>query len=179
MSTRQFPTATLVLIAHLPTAATRVAAFPDDEPVERPVAVAAPRVDLAVRGPEVRCADTARCLGLAAEPVAALRDLDAGAWRGRELAQVDAAEVGRWVADPAVRAPGGESVADVVARVATWLAQPPLARRVAAITHPAVMRAALLHTISATDRSFWRIDVSPGAQIVLRGGPGRWTALFR
>ncbi|MFC7614658.1 histidine phosphatase family protein [Actinokineospora soli] len=109
--------------------------------------------------------------------MAALRDLDAGAWRGLPLDAVPPGDLTRWLADPTHPAPGGESVADVVARVGAWLAAP--ARRLAVITHPAVLRAALVHALSAADQSFWRIDVAPGAQLVLRGGPGRWTALFR
>ncbi|WP_189212872.1 histidine phosphatase family protein [Actinokineospora fastidiosa] len=179
VSTRSRSPSTLVMIAHQPTAATRAAAFPADEPVERPAPADPPRVDVALRGPETRCADTARCLGLDAEPVPALRDLDAGAWRGLGMDQIAPDALARWLADPAEAAPGGESVAEVIARVTTWLAEPPAARRIAAVTHPAVIRAALVHALSAPDRSFWRIDVAPGARIVLRGGPGRWTALFR
>lgn len=171
------------MIAHQPTAATRAAAFPADEPSDEPVQARAPRVDAALRGPEIRCADTAAWLGLDAEPDHALRDLDAGSWRGQPLGAVQLADpegLARWLSDPAAPAPGGESVADVVARVGAWLdARPATPRRVAAVTHPAVLRAALAHALSAPASAFWRIDVAPGARIVLRGGAGRWTALFR
>lgn len=170
---------TLVLIAHGPTAATRAAAFGDDEPLDRAVDAEPPRVDAAVRGPERRCAETAAGLGLDAVAVAALRDLDAGAWRGLPLDRVPQEDLLRWLHDPTARPPGGESVADVIARVGAWLAEPPPGRRVAVVTHPAVVRAALVHALSAADRAFWRIDVAPGARVLLRGGPGRWTALFR
>ncbi|MFC5289451.1 histidine phosphatase family protein [Actinokineospora guangxiensis] len=171
---------TLVLITHLPTAATRAAAFPADEPLLPADRAAPPRtVDAAVRGPELRCAQTAALFGFDAAPDAALRDLDAGAWRGLPLDRVPADGLAAWLADPAERAPGGESVACVVARVGGWLDRPLPARRVAAVTHPAVVRAALVHALGAPARAFWRIDAAPGSHLVLRGGPGRWTAHFR
>ncbi|MGX7829515.1 histidine phosphatase family protein [Actinokineospora sp. 24-640] len=171
------------MIAHQPTAATRLAAFPADETIDEPFEARAPRVDAALRGPETRCADTAAWLGLDAERDQALRDLDAGSWRGQPLSRVQLADpegLASWLGDPSAPAPGGESVADVVARVGAWLDTRPAApRRVAAITHPAVLRASLVHVLRAPASAFWRIDVAPGARIVLRGGAERWTALFR
>jgi broad specificity phosphatase PhoE len=44
-----------------------------------------------------------------------------------------------------------------------------------AVTHAAVVRAAVVVTLGAPPAGFWRIDVAPLTATVLRGGPGRWT----
>jgi len=44
-----------------------------------------------------------------------------------------------------------------------------------AVTHAAVVRAAVVVTLGAPAAGFWRIDVAPLTATVLRGGPGRWT----
>jgi len=44
-----------------------------------------------------------------------------------------------------------------------------------AVTHAAVVRAAVVVTLDAPPAGFWRIDVAPLTATVLRGGPGRWT----
>ncbi|PWW56899.1 histidine phosphatase family protein [Actinokineospora spheciospongiae] len=172
----------LTLVGHGPTAATRVAAFPVDEPLSDPGPVSTAglgRVAVALRGPETRCAQTATALGLAASVDDRLRDLDFGAWRGRTLDEVAAAEpaaVTRWLTDPAAAPHGGESLADLVARVGGWLDERPTdPAPVVAVTHPSVVRAALVHALGADPAAYWRIDVVPLSRTVLRGGPGRWS----
>jgi len=44
-----------------------------------------------------------------------------------------------------------------------------------AVTHAAVVRAAVVVTLGAPPAGFWRVDVAPLTATVLRGGPGRWT----
>ncbi|GAA4576103.1 histidine phosphatase family protein [Planotetraspora kaengkrachanensis] len=177
-------TTRLLLICHAFTAATAAASFPGDEPVEErrlhghcEGSLAAPYTDgLALRGPELRCAQTADWLGLAAEPVPQLGDCDFGGWRGRTLADVQAADpegVSRWLGDPTAAPHGGESVVDVVARVGEWLAGL-AAGRVVAVTHPSVIRAAVVHTLGTWPGAFWRIDVEPLSRAELTGRGGRW-----
>ncbi len=180
----------LFLISHCPTSATRVAAFPEDEPPEadslaRAGALGAGlgRVERLWHGPELRCAETAAALGLrpAAEVDHGLRDMAAGAWAGRSLSQVerDAPEaLLAWLTDPETPPPGGESVAAVVARVGAWLAAVPEARRAIAVTSPAVVRAAVLAVLGAPLASFWRIDVPPLARVALSRRDGRWSMRF-
>ncbi|OLR93982.1 histidine phosphatase family protein [Actinokineospora bangkokensis] len=175
MSTR------LTLVSHGATAATRAAAFPRDEPLldTGPAAADLGRVAVALRGPETRCAQTAAALGLAAITDKRLRDLDFGGWRGRTLDDVAAAEpdaVTQWLTEPAAAPHGGESVADLVVRVGGWLDErPPDPVPVVAVTHPSVVRAAVVHALGADPSAYWRIDVVPLARAVLRGGPGRWS----
>ncbi|MGH3860732.1 histidine phosphatase family protein [Actinokineospora sp.] len=170
--------ATLTVVSHAATAATRMAAFPRDEPVERSLDVAGPgRVDSASRGPETRCAQTAAALGVSAEIDDRLRDCDYGRWRGRRLDEVAGAEpeeVARWLTDPKAAPHGGESIVDLLARVADWLDDLQPGRRIVAVTHPAVVKAMIVTTLGADPPAFWRIDVTPLSRTVFRGGPHRW-----
>ena len=80
--------------------------------------------------PLLRARQTAQivgdALGLAAVADERLVEADTGAWTGRLIADVvaaDAAAYGRWrAADPAFRFPEGESVAEQAARIASALA---------------------------------------------------------
>ena len=174
-------TTRLVLVCHAATAATRRAAFPDDEPLEHPVEHLPdpPRADLALCSPLARCLQTAAALGLTATPDERLRDRDHGRWRGRTLAEVAAAEpvaVREWLSDPGAAPHGGESTLDLLGRIGDWLdALPRDHRRIVAVTTPAVIKAAVVHAILATPESFWRIDVPPLSRTVLSGRPDSWT----
>ena len=46
--------------------------------------------------------------------------------------------------------------------------------RLTAVTHPAVIRAAILIALEAPPKSFWRIDIAPASRTVLHFR-GRWT----
>jgi broad specificity phosphatase PhoE len=172
-------TTQLTLVTHAATAATRRAAFPSDEPVESPPAPASFRADLVTTSPALACRQTASALGLTATVDDALRDCDHGHWRGRSLDEVAATEplaVRSWLTDPAAAPHGGESVLALLARVAAWLdALPRDHERIVAVTHPAVVKAAVVHAILATPLSFWRIDVPPLSRTVLSGRPSSWT----
>jgi broad specificity phosphatase PhoE len=78
-----------------------------------------------------------------------------------------------WLSDPAAAPPGGEAVRDVIDRVGGWLAGL-TASRVVAVTHPAVIRAAVVCAAGAPAASFWRIDVEPLARVGLTGRNGHW-----
>jgi broad specificity phosphatase PhoE len=172
----------LVLICHAPTAATRSAAFPTDEPLDAAGlaaarAASAPRAATALTGPALRCVQTAAALGLAARVEPALRDADPGAWAGRGLDDVAATEpeaVAAWLRDPAAAPPGGESWVDVRRRAARWLAGVGSGVTVA-VTHAAVIRALVVHVLDAPSAACWRVDAAPLTRTVLAGGPDRWT----
>lgn len=172
-------TTRLVLICHAATAATRAAAFPADEPVEHPPAAETIRADLALMGPALACRETASALGLSATVDESLRDCDYGTWRGRtlsELAETSPAAVQEWLTDPAAAPHGGESTNALLTRVGAWLdALPRDHQRIVAVTHPAVVKAAVVHAILGTPQSFWRIDVAPLSRTVLSGRPTSWT----
>jgi broad specificity phosphatase PhoE len=171
----------LVLIAHAPTAATRCAAFADDEGIEplREPPGRMGRLDRYFVAPERRARETAAALGWPADVDAALRDLDAGDWRGRSFDDLLAATpelVVAWTADPAFRPPGGESVEDLIARIAPWLKiQQQQAGRIGAVAHPAVLRAAAIAALNAPPALFWRLDAGPLTRLELRTDGRRWT----
>nr|WP_042185203.1 histidine phosphatase family protein [Kibdelosporangium sp. MJ126-NF4]CEL16611.1 Probable phosphoglycerate mutase [Kibdelosporangium sp. MJ126-NF4]CTQ89038.1 Probable phosphoglycerate mutase [Kibdelosporangium sp. MJ126-NF4] len=167
----------VVLISHAPTAATRGTTFPDDESLERPGETLAVQLGRCTRfglGPERRCRQTATALGwhdAVVEP--ALADLDFGRWRGRPLGEITDFS---WLADPSAAPHGGESVQDVLTRVGEWLeGLRGTGERVAAVTHPAVARAAVVHALNAPVQAFWRIDVAPLSVTRLTNSGPNWT----
>ena len=80
-----------------------------------------------------------------------------------------------WIKDPSSAPHGGESIPQVLARVAAWIAErggDP--GHTVAVTHASVIRAAIVHVIQAQLPSFWRIDVVPLSQTDLRTNGRRW-----
>jgi broad specificity phosphatase PhoE len=156
----------------------RDGAFPDpDEPVDdgglgkAQTLVLKPGPEVVVSAPSLAARQTAQALGLAAVVEPALTDIDHGAWRGRALTDVQAAEAESlmgWILDPASGAPGGEAFTSVRARVAVWMEAQALSdRRVLAITHPMVMRAALAHGLDIPPAAAFRIDIAPLSRLTL------------
>jgi broad specificity phosphatase PhoE len=177
----------LILISHATTTAVRLGAFPRDEPLENEGITAATRIGsarpyptAAWSGPESRTLQTAAALGLQAEADHDLRDYECGAWAGCALADLHAQSpdaLQRWLSDPDFRPPGGESITAIAARTAAWLERAATSEklhRAVAVTHPAVMRAAMLHALGAPVTSFWRIDVEPLTEVVLSHDGRRW-----
>ncbi|WP_054815726.1 histidine phosphatase family protein [Nocardia arizonensis] len=164
----------LDLVSHGTTEAMREARFPVDESLTeagRRAVVVGGRLgaDRVVTGPERRAVETAALLGLTGTEDARLRDLDAGRWRGGELASLPPDELHAWLTDPEFRGHGGESVTDVIERIRSWMAEIASAGvSTVAVTHPAVVRAALLVTLAAPPTSFWRVDIPPAGVTRLR-----------
>jgi broad specificity phosphatase PhoE len=177
----------LLLVRHAATDATRAAAFPADEALdERGLASAGllaatlPSRCVALSSPALRCRQTATAAGLedpAIEPD--LVECDFGAWAGRPLADVHAAEpeaTAAWMTDPDACPHGGESLTAFAARIGRWLdAQAAQDGCAVAITHGGVVKAALVHALEAPLAAFWRIDVAPLAVTELHAHDGRWT----
>ena len=188
-------TTRLLLISHASTPALRAARFPLDEGLDEQGAskTAALRltfasslgsaVDEAFCGPCRRTTETALGLGLDARPERALRDLDSGRWAGRSIEELIGAEpeaVTAWMADADAAPHGGESIAALMLRVSAWLDArcSAGAGRIVAVTHPAVMRAAVLHVSGAPALSFWAVDIAPLAVIRLQSTGRRWRLRF-
>ena len=179
----------LALICHAATAATRLAAFPADEPVE-PKALDGATLPARLRkpaqcwtSPALRATQTAQALALTATVEPQLRDCDYGRWAGRTLADIERDEseaMAQWLGDPAAAPHGGESIVALIARVGAWLAGlDELSGQLVAVTHQSVIRAALVHALGAPPATFWRIDVPPLAIVDLRGNGARWSLAFR
>jgi broad specificity phosphatase PhoE len=175
----------VLLICHAATADTRRAVFGGDGPLldgaDRRLAdlrAYLPKARAVLRS-EARCtAETARALGLdAAVPDAAVADWDFGAWRGRPLAEVEAEQpdaVLAWRTDPAGAPHGGECLQDVMDRVRRWLDGLEGEGNRTVVTHPAVIRAAVVCALAVPDEAFWTIDVAPSSVTELRRRGTRW-----
>lgn len=170
------PSSRLTLICHARTIAQKLARFPTDEPVENlAVPSDAFRARLAVTrrlvcAPELRAQQTAAWFGVDAQIDQALRDCDWGRWHGQSIKDLQANEnqaLQAWLTDPEAAPHGGESVRQLTQRVAKWLdtiAATP--GHVVAVTHPFVMRAALMQVLQGA--AFNAIDIEPLAMIDLR-----------
>ena len=177
---------TLLLVRHAPTSATRASAFPADEQLDgtgreqaRALAEALPRRAEVITSPARRCRQTAEAAGFAPRVEDAIAACDFGSWAGRTLSDVnddDPQAVRAWMLDPAACPHGGESLAVFAARISRWLdAQAELEGRIVAITHGEVVKAAVVHALSAPLLAFWRIDASPLAVTELQVHHGHWT----
>ena len=79
------------------------------------------------------------------------------------------------MSDPTAAPHGGESTLALMARVSAWLdEQRKTPGRVVAVTHAAVIRAAIVHAIGATSASMPRIDIAPLSVARLSGHGDRW-----
>ncbi|WP_165187067.1 histidine phosphatase family protein [Caulobacter soli] len=168
----------LVFLCHAATRSMREGGFPDpEEPADvgglsKAEGLApTPPPEAVFVAPSQVARDTAQAMGLAASVAPALADIDHGAWRGRSLVDVQAAEpeaLMGWIQDPAAGAPGGEGFASVQARVSAWMeAQAASDRRILAITHQTVMRAALAHVLEIPPSAAFRIDIAPLSRLTL------------
>jgi broad specificity phosphatase PhoE len=130
-----------------------------------------PASDVVFSAPSQAAIETAQAMALVALPAPALANIDHGAWRGQSLTDVQAAEpdaLMSWIMDPASGAPGGETFASVQARVAAWMeSQAASDRRILAITHATIMRAALAHVLDIPAAAAFRIDVAPLSSLTL------------
>ncbi|TFE38286.1 histidine phosphatase family protein [Streptomyces sp. ICN441] len=115
-----------------------------------------------LRAPSARCATVAAALGLEPEVEPLLRDIDYGAWRGRTVEEVAAADpdgYSAWLRDPDATPHGGESVRRLCRRTADWLdGLPADTGRALVIAEETVVRALLVHALSAPARAFWHLD---------------------
>jgi broad specificity phosphatase PhoE len=175
----------LTWICHAPTSATRRSAFPVDEAIEERGRLQANSMaqyvaahDRAYVAPEQRTLQTAKALQLDASTEIDLKDCDYGRWAGQSLAGLGATEaeaIAAWLSDGKAKPHGGESIAEAIGRVAAWLDRQAAPRgRLVAVSHPAIVRAAIIHVLGAPPASFWRIDVPPLSQTHMSNDGKRW-----
>lgn len=188
----------LLLVSHPATRAMRAGAFPADDPLDSRAfdelrawhgrALIAAQAAQVFRSAATCVRETAEALGLEAEIVPALSDVDAGEWRGRrlhELAVTQPEALAAWIRSPDAAPPAGESFRAVLARVGMWLdalassSSASLSSnggmQVVALTHAVVIRAALIHVLGAPAESFGRIGIVPLSIVELqRSREGAW-----
>ncbi|MBW3576731.1 MAG: histidine phosphatase family protein [Actinobacteria bacterium] len=177
--------ARVLLVRHAPTAATRRGVFAADEPLDprgrqQAAALAGmlPAIEALV-SPAARAVETAVLAGYAdATRDPDLGEADFGAWAGRRLDDVgreDPAALRRWLTEPDAAPPGGESIADLMRRVARLLARL-RDRQAVCFTHGGPIKAAVVHALGAPLAAVWRVDVAPCSVTELRPrSDGGWT----
>jgi len=177
--------ARITFIAHGATAALRNAAFPLDEPIlerEHPraarVSANLPAAEHVWSAPEQRTQATSRMLELPAKVAHELRDCDYGKWRGKALDQLqheDPDGVLSWLTDPCANPHGGESTEALIARIGKWMDAQSHVKCTIAVTHPAVIRAAIVYALGLPSKSFWRFDIAPLTVTDFRFNRDVWT----
>lgn len=169
----------LTLISHAATEAQRLGRFHiDGDGIEDATgqALALVKDSNILTGPELRAMQTAGLSGLGSAVEPALRDCDVGRWRGASLKALQRDEpalLQEWLTDPHCAPHGGESIADVCQRVALWLDSFDKPGHWVAVTHPMIVRAALMHVMQSPLAAFHRLDVQPLSQLRL-GHYGMW-----
>lgn len=178
------PVTRLTLICHARTAAQKLARFPLDEPLEMDWqaaqgsrAAAFKRAPQLLGGGEARIRQTGALFGAALLHVPALDEYDYGRWRGLPINDVQNTEpeaLQAWLSDPDASPHGGETLTQLRQRVGQWLdslAGSP--GHFLAISHPLVIRAALMQVLQCPPSAFHLIDIEPLSAIELRYN-GRW-----
>lgn len=176
----------LTLVCHGATAASHAATFAADPPLEagesgraKALATRIGRFDRLFCSPAVCAVETAAALAADAAIDQALRDMCAGRWTGRDLAEVAASEpeaLTRWMREPDFAPDGGESVSQLCERMQDWLMSG-LDRggHGVAVTHRAVIRAAVLTVLGSPPKAFWSLDPGYLGITTLTSDGRRWS----
>ncbi len=144
--------------------------MPDDEPA---LGVLPDLTGWLGRSGTVLTSPAARCRVPGAEVEPALGSWDLGSWTGRPLAELP--DLTAWYNDPAWSGHGGESLLALQERVAGLLGRwHTRAGRLAAVTHGAVVRAAVTTVLRAPPLAAWDLDVAPGSVTELHTTATGW-----
>jgi broad specificity phosphatase PhoE len=173
----------LTLVCQGVTRATRLAAFPADDPLEsheldRQPHLPKGRARAVYTSPARSAQETAAALSLEAQPIAELDECDFGRWRGLRIHEINAqdpAALETWFKDLSASPHGGESIRSVGERATRWLGRlSGNSGHVIAITNSIVIRMLVLSVLEAPESSFWRIDVPPLSCVELASNGIRW-----
>ena len=177
--------ARITFISHASTLAVRRAAFPLDEPLvdgesERIAGIGwmPPRAQHVWCGPEKRTQQTAKTLGIESAVSLELADINYGMWSGKEIDEIQTSDpegLADWLTNPSAAPHGGHSLIQLIARVESWMANQMSAGHTLAVTHPAVIRAAILCALHAPPEAFWRVEIAPLSITDLRYSGQFWT----
>jgi broad specificity phosphatase PhoE len=177
----------LCVLSHGPTAATRSAAFPGNEPLlsteasheERPPHVLRDWATAEVRvSPRRAALQTAARYSLAGKCDPDLAELDYGAWTGCTISDIaasvpDALEA--WMTNPDFRGHGGESRNELSRRTSRWLDALHAHRgRILAVSHVAVIRSLVIGVLRAPAEAFWGLDIAPSTMTEFSHDGRRW-----
>lgn len=176
----------LHLLCVAATPSIRSASFPSNDPLDaqgrkalEAFADSLPPFDKTRISPDVSAAQTAEILGLRSETDPMLRDCDFGRWAGQSLADVQTREpdaLALWLRDPTAAPHGGESFLDVIKRVQAWMdGLLSTSGSALAITHPTIIRAAIVSALGAGPHALRHIDITPLSRAKLSSDGRRWT----
>ena len=169
----------LSLICHALTPAQKSGrlALPDDGilPLALESLTTTPGMQL-LAAPERRAQETALCFSSQVQSEPALADCALGHWQGLPLKQLQAEHpqaLALWLDDPLSAPHGGESFVQVCERVKAWLMAFDRPGEWLAVTHPWVIRAALVAVLECPLAAAQWIDVLPLARVEL-SFTGQW-----
>ena len=123
----------------------------------------------------------AEALGIEVQTDERLVDMSFGRWESRPRAEIeneDPALYRAWLTEPQeFRAPDGESLADVIARV--WPAMGEIAARhrggrAAIVTHRVVCKVLLCSALGAGEAAFWRVRVDTASISIFDASDDLW-----
>lgn len=163
----------LTLVCHALTRSQQIGRFhhPGDAiQADAPLMAAAPAGMRLLCAPELRARQTAAWLGEQVRVEPALADCDMGDWQGvtlKHLQRENADGLAWWQVDAQATPHRGESFQALYARVDAWLQAFDEPGDWMAVTHPSVIRAALLAVLGAPLHSHPPIDVLPCARLHL------------
>ncbi len=170
--------ARLVFVANAPIDESRGATFP--LPTSRITATLEPveiRSVSTLRGPELRCEQTAIGLGWSSTSEEDLADLDLGSWAGADPMQVmatDPAAINNFFSFTSIRPPGGETVSELIERVGRVCDRDWPDGRTLLVASPMVVRAAAVHLLGLPSSAFFSIDVEPLSALSCSAFGSRW-----
>ncbi len=128
-----------------------------------------------VSSPLRRARQTADAVGLPVRVDDRLIELDYGEWEGTPVADVAPETWSTWQADTAFRPPGGESLADLGARVRAacvdWGIEFDASGAVVLVSHVSPVKAAMAWALGVGDEIAWRshLDNASITRVVMRG----------
>lgn len=165
----------LTLVSHAATLAQKQARFAADEPLVMDWQAQAGKYSQFsgrrtrfLHGPELRTRQTAALFSEHSEVDQGLRDCDFGQWHGLSIEEIEQAELGAWMSDWQAAPHGGESIARLCQRVGEWMDGLTGTGHVVAISHPFVLRAALMRVLQCPPTAFHAIDIEPLSAVDLR-----------
>jgi broad specificity phosphatase PhoE len=166
----------LLIVPYAVPAQPRFGPGPAELPSGRPPELG--RVVRWVCAPEPAAAATASWLGAATtELLSDLRECDLGDWRGRsldEIGSLDPIALLDWLNDPDARPHHGETLTELVARVARVLARRWPDGRTVLVASPLVARALVVRALQAAPSLIFQLDVPQLGRITLSRSSDRW-----
>jgi broad specificity phosphatase PhoE len=126
-----------------------------------------------------RCAQTAEQIGLPFEPTPMLRELQFGAWEGRLWPELHheapdvAAKFSR--GDPTFRAPGGESLGELVVRAGRFVEESGIGSAegdVAVVSHGGTLRSLIVRLLKLPPESVGRFHCANASISIIASAPG-------